>query len=56
MIGKLTLVFCVSLISLIQPLCDSTESTDSAIALTLRLANSSFSLAVRPSSVVQTGV
>src|SRR5881396_3265941 len=36
--------------------CESTGSTDRAIALTLRLANSSFSLAVGPSSVVHTGV
>ncbi|MCY1376502.1 hypothetical protein D9M69_639950 [compost metagenome] len=55
-IGKLTVVDCVSLMSRIQPWCDSTPSTDSAIALTPRRANSSFSLAVRPSSVVQTGV
>src|SRR5207302_8975348 len=32
------------------------RSTEMAIALVLRLSNSSFSAAVRPSSVVQTGV
>src|SRR5690606_33973586 len=36
--------------------CESTGSTDSAMALTPRLANSSLSLAVKPSSVVHTGV
>jgi hypothetical protein len=46
MIGKLTRVFCVSLMSSIHFLCDSTGSTDSAMTLTLRLANSSLSLAV----------
>ena len=39
-----------------QPLCDSSGSTETAIALTPRLSNSPFRLAVRPSSVVQTGV
>ena len=56
MIGKLTRVFCVSLMSSIHLRCESTGSTDSAITFTLRFANSSFSLAVRPSSVVHTGV
>jgi hypothetical protein len=42
--------------SLIQALCCSAGSTDRAMALTLRLSNSGLSLAVRPSSVVQTGV
>src|SRR5689334_17892790 len=56
MMGKLTLVFCVSLMSLIHFLCESTGSTESAITLTFLLANSSLSLAVNPSSVVHTGV
>ena len=56
MIGKLTRVFCVSLMSSIQRLCDSTGSTDSATTFTLRFAKSSLSFAVSPSSVVQTGV
>src|SRR4249920_2420380 len=55
-IGKLTLVFWVSLMSLIQPLWESTGSTDSASTLALRLANSDLSFAVYPSSVVHTGV
>src|ERR1700685_957808 len=42
--------------SLIHSLCDSALSTDNAIVFTLRLSNSLASLAVRPSSVVQTGV
>ena len=56
MIGKPTTVDCVSLMSLIQPLCDSTPSTDSAITFTLRFSNSPFSFEVSPSSVVHTGV
>src|SRR5690606_22730815 len=56
MIGKLTAVFCVSLMSSIHLICESTGSTDRAMALTPRLANSSLSLAVNPSSVVHTGV
>ena len=56
MIGKPTTVFWVSSMSRIQVLWVSAGSTDSAIALTLRLSNSGLSLAVRPSSVVQTGV
>src|SRR5690606_34926338 len=56
MIGKLTAVFCVSLMSSIHLMCESTGSTDRAMALTPRLANSSLSLAVKPSSVVHTGV
>src|SRR5690606_39570773 len=55
-IGKFTRVFWVSLMSSIHWMWDSTGSTDRAMALTLRLANSSFSLAVKPSSVVHTGV
>src|SRR5437899_3225965 len=42
MIGKFTVVFCVSLMSSIHFLCESTGSTDNAITLTLRLANSPF--------------
>src|SRR5471032_1242422 len=56
MMGKPTTVCWVASMSLIQLVCDSAGSTDSAIALTLRLSNSGLSLAVRPSSVVQTGV
>src|ERR1700761_5922729 len=55
-IGKPTLAACVSLMSLIHSLCDSALSPDNAIVFTLRLSNSLASLAVRPSSVVQTGV
>src|SRR5919204_5032402 len=39
-----------------QPLCLSTGSTERPISLTPRLSNSGFSLASKPSSVVQTGV
>src|SRR5471030_489886 len=56
MMGKATTVCWVASMSLIQLACDSAGSTDSAIALTLRLSNSGLSLAVRPNSVVQTGV
>src|SRR5690554_2997440 len=56
MIGKPTMVFCVSLMSLIHSRCDCTGSTDRAMTLTPRSANLSLSLAVRPSSVVHTGV
>src|SRR5579864_5434742 len=42
--------------SLIHSLCDSALSTDKAIVFTLRFSNSPASLAVNPSSVVQTGV
>ena len=56
MIGKPTTVCWVSSISDIQVRCLSAGSTDSATALTLRLSNSGFSFAVRPSSVVHTGV
>src|SRR5258708_36184926 len=55
-IGKPTLAACVSLISLIHSLCDSALSTDNAIVFTLRFSNSPASFAVKPSSVVQTGV
>ena len=56
MIGKLTVVFWVSLMSEIHPLCESSGSTLTAMTLVLRLSNSDFSLATVPSSVVQTGV
>src|SRR6478609_10617363 len=56
MIGKLRSVPPTSLMSPAQPLCDSSGSTDTAIAFTLRLSNSALSADVRPSSVVQTGV
>ena len=39
-----------------QPLCESTESTETPISLVLRLSNSGLALAKAPSSVVQTGV
>src|SRR5690554_5310382 len=55
MIGKLTLQPWVSLMSLIHSLWESTGSSLRAIALTLRLPNSPFSLAVGASSVVQIG-
>ena len=42
--------------SLIQPLCDSTGSQDSAITFAPLLANSGTSAATTPSSVVHTGV
>lgn len=42
--------------SLIQPLCLSTGSQESAITLVFLFLNSSFSLATSPSSVVHTGV
>src|SRR5471030_2563707 len=42
--------------SAIHLMCCSTGSTDSAMTLTLRFLNSPPSLAVMPSSVVQTGV
>src|SRR6186713_382231 len=54
--GKLTVVFCVSLMSLTHLPWDSSGSTLTAMGLTLRLANSPLSAAVLPSSVVQTGV
>src|SRR5690554_320388 len=56
MMGKVTWVFWVSLISSIQRWWDSTGSTLRASTLTPRLANSSLSLAVKPNSVVHTGV
>src|SRR5437867_2194068 len=55
-IGKFTLAFWVSLISLIQPLRASNGSTLMASTLTLRFLNSFVILAIAPSSVVQTGV
>src|ERR1044071_602359 len=42
--------------SLTQPRCESSGSTDSPTTLTLRLPNSGLSAEARPSSVVQTGV
>ncbi|MCY1384476.1 hypothetical protein D9M69_727350 [compost metagenome] len=56
MMGKLTVVFCVSLMSPIHSLCLVAGSTLSAMGLTPRLANSPDSAAVLPSSVVHTGV
>src|SRR5690606_12304230 len=56
MIGKPTAAFWVSSMSLIQFLWESALSTEIAIAFTLRFLNSGSSFAVRPSSVVQTGV
>ena len=56
MIGKFSATPPTSSMSGAQPLWSSIGSTETAIALTLRLSNSSFRLAVRPSSVVQTGV
>src|SRR5580658_5680783 len=56
MIGKLTVVDWVSLMSLTQLLCESIGSTLTARTLVLRAANWSFSLATVPSSVVHTGV
>ena len=45
MIGKFILVFCVSSMSPIHFLCESTGSTESAIGLTPRLSNSGLILA-----------
>src|SRR3954464_4638885 len=42
--------------SLIQPSCLSTGSTERPMTFVLRLSNSGFSFAIVPSSVVQTGV
>src|ERR1700733_11705737 len=56
MIGKLTVVDWVSLMSLTQLLCESIGSTLTARTLVLRLVNWSFSFATAPSSVVHTGV
>src|SRR5882724_4206213 len=42
--------------SLAQPLCDSSGSTDRPTTLTLRWSNSGLSAETRPSSVVHTGV
>src|SRR5690606_19542197 len=55
-IGKSTSQFCVSLISFIQLRWSSTGSTLNANTLTFRFSNSDFNCAVRPNSVVQTGV
>ena len=54
--GKFTVVFWVSLMSLTHLPCDSSGSTLTAIGLTPRLANSPDNAAVLPSSVVHTGV
>src|SRR3546814_1689734 len=54
--GKARLVFCVSLTSSIHFACSLAVSVDRPSGLTLRLSNSSASWAVRPISVVQTGV
>ena len=56
MIGKFIVVFCVSSMSPIQPLCEVTSSTLMAIILQWRLSKSPLSLAAMPSSVVHTGV
>ncbi len=56
MIGKFRSVPPTSAMSGAQPWWLSSGSTEMAIALTLRLSNASLSVAVRPSSVVQTGV
>ena len=40
MIGKFILIFCVSSMSPIHFLCESTGSTESAMTLTPRLSNS----------------
>jgi len=56
MIGKFIVAFCVSSMSAVQRLCESTSSTLTAIILTFRLSNSPFIFAASPSSVVQTGV
>src|SRR5438445_3013399 len=54
--GKFTVQCCVSLMSLVHPLCDSSGSTLIAITLTPRFSNSPLTRAIYPSSVVQTGV
>ena len=56
MIGKSTGTPATSAMSGIHRWWSSIESTDTAIGLALRAANSPESAAVRPSSVVQTGV
>ena len=56
MIGKSTGTPATSAMSGTHARWSSTESTDTAIGLALRAANSSDRAAVRPSSVVQTGV
>src|SRR3954466_8460088 len=56
MIGKLTDVPPTSAMSPDQLLWSSTGSTDTAMALALRFSNSPLRSAVRPSSVVHTGV
>ena len=55
-IGKLTVVFCVSLMSFTHPLCESRLSTERAATLTFLLSNSALYFATVPNSVVQTGV
>ena len=56
MMGKFTVVCCVSLMSPIQFMWLSIGSTLSATTFTFRLSNSPRKLATAPSSVVQTGV
>src|SRR4051794_41786432 len=56
MIGKSTSAPAACAMSGVQRRWFSTESTEIAIGLVLRAANSLESAAVRPSSVVQTGV
>lgn len=53
---KPTVVCCVAFTSLIHARCSDTVSVDSPSGLTLRSANPPASCAVRPISVVQTGV
>src|SRR5438128_7937534 len=54
--GKFTVQCCVSLMSFVHPLCDSSGSTLIAITLTPRFSNSPLTRAMYPSSVVHTGV
>src|ERR1700752_1660285 len=56
MTGKFIVQDWVSLMSLIQPLCEASGSTLTAITLTFRFSNSALIFATVPSSVVQTGV
>src|SRR3989442_404146 len=54
--GKFTVQFWVSLMSLVHPLCDSRGSTLMASTLTPRFSNSPLTRAIYPNSVVHTGV
>ncbi len=56
MIGKPTSQLAKLAMSLIQPLCSSTPSTEMPITLVPRFFHSSPSLATAPNSVVHTGV